>query len=271
MANDHPLFIYRYMDRTEVQKDSKRFRVRVAMAFDDFGSHRHDIGEELKRQAGIRVPLGNHWHTFWIEGDLRDVLTAITIGVRYMSRFGTRSPLKFIAAVSSAMQDENLGLRIDETGVVHFAVDDDFEASRLATLSGLDDPRLQAARVAYETAFSHMDVQPPRTKEAVRAAFEAVEILARQLAPTHKNLHINLCKVELKAVCLPVLGGDGVEQKVLAGFFDSLGEWVSAIHHYRHGQPQSSPPSAETAAFVLSSASSYVRVLARVAIQVLPA
>jgi hypothetical protein len=58
---------------------------------------------------------------------------------------------------------------------------------------------------------------------------------------------------------------------MLGQTFDSMGEWVSGLHFYRHGQPESAPPSMDTAVLVLTTASGYARLLARVAAQVLPA
>jgi hypothetical protein len=268
MATDHPLFIYRYMDRAEVRKDSARFRNRVDAAFNISADMQFAIEQQVQRRAGIVVRYG--WNEFWTQGDLGDVLTAVTVAIQYTRGRGYTWSKEFRDAVGLAMHDENLGLRIDDLGVIHLGVDEDFEVVRLATLAGLDDPRLKDARNAYEAAFRYMDATPPDTRQAVRRVFEAVEIVARQLAPAHKNLHAALCRGELKSICVPALTNDDVEKQVLDLMFNGLAEWVSAMHFYRHGQPESTPPTLDTVVFAFSTGAGYLRLLAKVAVQKLP-
>jgi hypothetical protein len=271
MATDHPLFIYRYMDRTQVHKDSLRFRNRVAAAF-GYGKLQDEIAGDIKLKAGLKVPIsyGYDWDSFWQKSPMPDVLTSVTVAIRYSKAKGYPWGESFRKAVETAMLDENLGFKIDQEGIVHFAIDADFTHVHIATLVGLNDTRLSDARAAYEASYKYMDGQPPNTLQAVRRAFEAVEIVSRQLAPNHKNLHVKLCKDELKATCVPVLTADGVERRVLEAMFDSMGAWVDGMHFYRHGQPESDPPTIDTAVFVLTTASAHLRLLARVAVQILP-
>lgn len=273
MATDHPLFNYRYLDRSKVLPDSSRFRVRVAAALTLTGDWQVAGVKALKAQAGLEVPYANwgyDFDTFWKKSPTGDVLTAITVLYRYSAGAGLVSAKAFRDAVAAALADEHLQYRIDEHGVIHYAVDDDFEVARVVALQGLADPRLKDAREAYESAHKYMNGVQPDTRQAVRRAFEAVEIVARQLVPAHKNLNANLCKNELKALCVQTLTKDAIEKNVLELMFDGMADWVAALHFYRHGQPESAPPSVDTAVFVLTSASGYLRLMARVATTVLP-
>lgn len=275
MTINHPLFIYRYMDRSVVRKDSPRFRNRVAAKFPKEAYMSKEIGDELLVRTGIKPRAWANgaimWDHFFTSAPLEEVLTVITVAIQYVAntRSNSRWTGSFRSLVDTAMREEHLGLRIDEQGVVHFAVDQEFEETQLATLAGLDAPTLAAARDEYVKAYQYMDAHPQDTKGAVRSAFEAVEIVAKQLCPAHKNLHVGLCRGELKARCIAVSTGDVVEQRVLEGMFDSLAEWVTAMHTYRHGQTDTvAPPSESFAVYALSTASAHLRLLAQCALRV---
>jgi hypothetical protein len=226
----------------------------------------------LKSEGGVIVPFGGYghlWDDFWTEGDFEEVLSAITLAVQRVRRVNSVWAGRFRDAVRRAMQDEHLGLRITDDGVVHLAVDEDFVVTERATLMHLEDPRLKTTRDAYESAFKFMDSHPPDTLQAVKAVFEAVEVLATQLVPA-KNLHNKLCTNQLKALCVPALTSDPSEVSVLEKMFDGMAEWVDGIHFYRHRKWHTPAPSMETAVFVITSGSAYLRLLGRVAVQVLP-
>ena len=86
---------------------------------------------------------------------------------------------------------------------------------------------------------------------------------AKQLCPGQKNLNRWLAQNTLKDTCLATMPQDPTERTVSCGMFDSLGEWVHALHNYRHGQPADIPvaPSLELATYALSTGSSHLRML----------
>jgi hypothetical protein len=271
MANDHPLFIYRYMDRSVPRRDSPRFRVRVSAAFPREDDLRSKVWVRLRAEAGIDVSTtqwGVLWAHFFEKAPIEEVLTSITLTYLVLRGTAVRRSGEYLQAITSALADEQMGFRIDTHGVIHFAVDEVFEGERVAALAGLDNPVLAAARLAYESVFRHLDHHPPDTLAAVRAMFEAVEIVSRQLCPPHRNLHANLCRTELRQRCLAVIGGDVVETRVWEEMFKGMVEWVSALHHYRHGQPEATtPPTNALAVYVVSSGTAYLRLLVEVAVR----
>lgn len=237
---------------------------------------RQKIAEELLVRTGTKMPRSTYdgavrWDKFFTSAAIEEVLTLITVAIQHVSRTNpaSRWPNIFRAFVDTVMREEHLGLRIDAQGVIHFAVDQEFENARLSTLAGLDGTLLAAARTAYEQAYRYMDAHPADTKGAVRSIFEAVEIVAKQLCPQHKNLHAGLCRGELKELYLNLSTGDAVELRVFGGMFDSIAEWVTALHIYRHGQPDNStPPTEQFAVYALSTGSAHLRLLADVAMKV---
>ncbi|WP_332741273.1 hypothetical protein [Hydrogenophaga sp.] len=272
MANDHPLFIYRYMDRATPRGDSPRFRIRVRAALPE----QHDIPSKvwvaLREQAGIDVPTGQwgaYWEHFFKEAAMEEVLTSITVTYRVLTAFGGRFAEEYRLAIARALADEHMGFRIDAKGVIHYAVDEVFEGMRGATLAVLNAPVLAVARGAYEAAFGYLDRHPADTKAAVRSMFEALEVVARQLNPDARNLHANLCRVSLRDQYLAASAGDAVEKRVLAGLFEGMAHWVQSMHEYRHGQVDNiAPPTEEFAVYVLSSGSAYLRLIGVLALRV---
>lgn len=202
---------------------------------------------------------------------MEEVLTAVTITFMHLRRLGIARPTAeaFHAAVTRALADEHMGFRIDERGAIHYAVDEVFEGMRAATVAALNDPVLAVARGVFEVAFQYLDRRPPDTKAAVRSMFESLEVVAKQLNPTARNLHENLCRNQLKDQYLAVAGGDAVERRVWEGMFEGMARWVNAMHEYRHGQVDNiTPPTEEFAVYVLSSGSAYLRLLAQLALRV---
>ncbi|MGJ7498205.1 hypothetical protein ACSFA8_24490 [Variovorax sp. RT4R15] len=273
MATDHPLFIYRNMERAAPRGDSPRFRIRLSAAFPVLDGPRAEVRQRLRLEAGIVVPIsqwGPRWDEFYTGGPMEEVLTAITITFDVLRRqVGARPAEIYRTLVERALAEEHIGFRIDQGGVIHYAVDEVFEGTRAATLASLDDPVLAVARTCYEAVFQHLDRHPPDTKTAVRSMFEALEVVARQLNPTARNLHENLCRNQLKDQYLAGSGGDAVERRVWEGMFEGMARWVNAMQEYRHGQVDNlAPPTEEFAVYVLSSGSAYLRLLAGLALRV---
>lgn len=273
MATDHPLFIYRYMERAAPRGDSPRFRIRIGAAFPEGDGQRAEVRQRLRAEAGVAVRIGQWgvlWDEFYQRSPMEEVLTAITITFQVLQRqAGARRAEIYRTFVERALAEEHIGFRIDEQGVIHYAVDEVFEGMRAATLAVLNDPVLAVARSCYEAAFQHLDRHPPDTKPAVRSMFEALEVVAKQLNPTARNLHENLCRNQLRDQYLVVAGGDAVERRVWGGMFEGMAQWVHGMHEYRHGQVDNlAPPTEEFAVYVLSSGSAFLRLLAQLALRV---
>ena len=272
MATDHPLFIYRYMDRAAPRGDSPRFRIRVSAAVPEVAGVQAEVRSRLRADAGVVVPTGQWgvlWNDFYTRGAMEEVLTAITITFDVLRRQAPRTAQSYRAAVERALAEEHMGFRIDQTGVIHYAVDEVFEGMRAATLAALNHPVLAVARGCYESAYQYLDRHPPDTKAAVRAIFETLEVVAKQLNPTARNLHENLCRNQLREQYLAGAGGDAVERRVWEGMFEGMARWVNAMHEFRHGQADNiAPPTEEFAVYALSSGSAYVRLLAQVALRI---
>lgn len=284
-----------YLDRTQPLEDSERFRRRIAGAFDSFVGGQQEaseFGAFLVQQTGARVKFyrGQSFpRDTFLFGELRDLLDAITVFYKWlqmayevktkkMSTFEFRAlrnsaehvtPYSWLMFVESTMREENLSYKIDGDGVVQYVVDKEFEYNRAASLESLRHPMFVNSRESVVKAFRYLHLKDRDTKAAVRSMFEAVEILAKQICPKAKLLSYVLAEGALKDVCIAAASGDFTEKKVLEGIFDALGDWVKALHYYRHGQVGDAvvAPSLELAVHVLSVGSAYVRLLAEICLK----
>ena len=263
-----------YRERGAPTKDSKTFRVRLWAFVSPFSAKRLDsIRQSLAFHGGISIDGGNSAYValdyFFKSHDIDDVLDAVTYIYDALGSLGydgdeTETQTDWREFVSKAMREENLGHRVDDLCGVHYFVDEEFERGRVGTIAALDKPAFAGAALAFDQAHKHIDAQPPNTKDAVKSMFEAVEILARQIVPAAKNLNRYVVEHSLRDACLAVAPQDATEQKVRAMLFDSLADWVDAVHYYRHGQgvPEPVEPSEELAVYVLSSGAAFARQLA---------
>lgn len=225
----------------------------------------------LNRLVGIEIPHGNYdgrplWTHFLKTAPIDYVLTVLTLGwQRLNADVGSRKAVApYVEAIRAALSDENLSYRMDDDGSFSYAVDDDFSLQRAETLKGLGHAALTTARDHYEAAFKAMN-EPKDTRSAVREMYEAVEVVARLIAPKYKNLNGTMIRGELLQAALSSGEGDDTERKeAWPRMFDSFDDWVSAIHFYRHGQPSGRTVTEDFAVFVMSTGGGYLRLLCKV-------
>jgi len=267
--NQGQRFSLLYLDRSEPVRDSQRFRNRLdAFYWDKLAKeHKKDIQNILKKEAGIEIPylqnFGFNLSDVFKKNELRDVLDTITL--IYQCLIEKRWPSvaeEWKGFVERCLREENVGYQLDRKCGVHYFVDEEFERNRFSTLIALNDPELLGVKAAYEDAYRHLDDTPADTKAAARSIFESIEILVKQLVKTN-NLNKWVLDNTLKEMALDTLANDDTERNVISGMFEGMGLWVNGMHNYRHGQPEHQPvePSEELAVYMLSSGSSFLRLL----------
>ncbi|MBX3601030.1 MAG: hypothetical protein KF863_10420 [Rubrivivax sp.] len=237
---------------------------------------RSSIARALGNELGATIKTdynGSHLALYFVECPLQEVLDAVTV-VFHLLEFDPkhfreqrqRTPicLEWHKFVARCMTEENVGYRIDEDGGVHPVVDQEFDRNQAAAVAALQHPHLANALHSHEAAYRHFEAQHQDRKAAVRSIFETVEILAKLLCPAAPRLNHALIVGDLRAVCLPLMAQDPTEQRVLGSMFDSLDQWTTGLHNYRHGQGQPDPvaPSEQLTVWALSTGSAFARVLA---------
>ena len=266
-----------YLEQGAPTRDSERFRNRLAAfyASEIASTHGSAVVDEFERETGAIVP-GRGSPRFFVkvirEGELRDVLDAITIVYRVLQARFSPDRNNWLNFVARAMRETNVGYSIDENGIVRFRVDEEFERNRTSAVAVLDRPQFVAAKSALDDAYRHLDSDPMDTKAAVRSMFESLEILARQIVPAAKNLNKNLVQNTLKQKFIFEGRYDATEQDILSKLFDGMAQWVDGMHLYRHGQNSSTPvaPSVDSSILILSIGAAYVRQLATLIVQSAP-
>jgi hypothetical protein len=198
---------------------------------------------------------------------MRDVLDAISLVYRAMWQSRAYPPAELLAwcqQVSRYFREENLSYRLDEKCIVHRFIDEEFHLSTMATLDGLNSPQLNSAKEALKRGLAFLTDVRQDTKGAVTAVFEACEIVAKHLVPEAQNLHAKLCVGKLMILCMTP-GATGAELKVETGIFNAMGEWVNAVHNYRHGQAEQEvvAPSLELAIQLVGMGCTFTRRLAQ--------
>jgi hypothetical protein len=249
-----------YLKRGEPLRDSVRLRTRLSTQFYELTteSERNAFLTLVKKELGTGQRLvRNHFEN----SELRDLLDLPTLAYRLLNGSDRQ---RWHAFVVRCFAEEGMGYRVDARCGIHFFVDQEFEATRVAGLAALDLPTLAAARHAYDEAFRFLDGESPNTKGAVRGIFECVEILVKQACPGVPRLATFVIKDELKPRLISRAGASAAEHKATESLCAALADWAEAAHLYRHGQaePEPSAPSLALTIQFLSMGSAYARWIA---------
>jgi hypothetical protein len=248
-----------YTQRGGATEDSIRLRKRLGF----YLAHR-PYNEREKVTACLREELGasaisSNLPMFFRDCALIDLLDSITIiyGELLIS-YSDHVSQGWLGFVARALEEENVAYRVDHEGGVHPAHDEEFTASRTATIALLDKPRYTAARKFFDEAVADLK-QPHDTRDAIRKTFEAVENVAKLMVPSLSRLGATEVEKAIKPMATKSL--TGVERDATNRMLASLAEWVNACHQYRHapGSPEPDPPSLELALWMVSTGASHLR------------
>jgi len=258
------LFSRVYLERGAPLQDSPRFRNRLDAYLGGHAADHRDLSAFLRREAGliVRFPGYYDFTALFTNEPIEHVLDVITLIWKYfvLTYQNRRVADAWHAFVSRALREENMGYQLDERCGVHYFVDEEFERNRVSTLACLETPRYSGVRTAFEAAHGHLDAAPIDTKASVRSAFEALEILARLMDPTSKNLNKYMVENRLKPLALAGVTLPS-EADTVSKLFDGLALIVDGLHNYRHGQPAEQPiaPSLTITIYVISTVASALR------------
>ena len=162
--------------------------------------------------------------------------------------------------------EENLGYTIDDQGVVHYAVDEEFARNRDSALASLSMKEFAAVRSEADQAFAAIHRVPPDPKTACRHMFEAVEILFRKILPGVSRLGDKPAREQLLPLLRRMYADNQPAINSMNNLTKEIGDWANWLHIYRHGQrvEEPSPPPLEVAVLGVSTGASYLRFLADV-------
>lgn len=257
-----------YLRPDRLASDTPRLRRRLVSAFRDaIGQRDVEVGQYLERELGIELVSYGISHGYLDYGDLRDgelrdVLDAITLVGQFLRRRGFASEMPFLSSVRRILLEESASYRVDDDFGLHPAVDGAYQANIVSAVRSLSAGSFEAARSHIQRA-DDLLLPAGNTRDAIRAAFDAVENIYRQ--QFSRAPHIN--RASIQSDLRPLVDGlhaDAVERRTASKTVESLSDWVDACHNYRHepGHAEPTPPSHDLAVLLVSQGISYGRWLA---------
>ncbi|MGR9503845.1 hypothetical protein [Rhizobium leguminosarum] len=264
-----------YLRRADLLADSTRMRNRIAVAIAEAGESSEDLrkfGQRIQSEQGILIGRSSYpyeWPPILKAMDIRDVLDSITTIYNSISGYNgaiqAQRRKAFLDHCRRILSEEQVRYQIDDKGGVHFAVDQEFEAVRISTISGLGASRYNGVRALYDEAFAALDRTPPDGKAALRSAFFATESLFRLIFPSSHQLSSGEIQKHLEPLVNRVYANQkpaiNLAQKLVA----SLKDWIDGAHFYRHepGDEEPAQPPLELAIYMVSEAGGHLRWLAK--------
>ncbi len=266
-----------YLRETKSLADSLRARRRLYRSFrEEFDENLFQMAYGIERLQGVDFSwsISPDFETFFIKAEIKDVLDAVTTVRRIAKELDAKDKYyrysdrlsqiakKWQSEVNAIFVEENLMYEVDADGVVRMRVDEEFSRTSSALLEGLQLPKLRAVRAEVEKALANLTSLDQDTKGAVRAIFEAAEILVRLVDQRIPRLNSNALKQKI----LPIIEAkqtDPVAKKSLASIGASMVEWVNSVHTYRHGHDveEPAPPPLSLALLLVSQGMSFIRFL----------
>jgi hypothetical protein len=268
-------FSHTYLEKGEPTADNARMRRRISGLIYNIPDLDPSFGSHVGRELGVDVPYeayGHDWHKFVASCQTRDLLDLVTVGYSYLERKKStgiknfKAPQTWIIEVARIFKEENVYYKVDDIGGVHFAIDEEFEHARTASIAVLQQSRYNNVRTEFERTYLHLSETPPNGKAAMRSVFAATEGLFRLIFNSSPRLTSKEIDKHLAPIIQQQTSGDraaaGAAVKLLAGFKD----WVDAAHFYRHeaGNEEPSQPSLGMTVCFVSLGSSFVRWLAEI-------
>tara|TARA_R100000365_G_C2736480_1_gene65724 strand:- start:129 stop:770 length:642 start_codon:yes stop_codon:yes gene_type:complete len=169
---------------------------------------------------------------FWMEADLGDFLSAITLAYRM-----THDTSPFLAIARKIFREEDLHYTLDDKAGVHYLVDEEFASTADATISGLGDPKFSVARSVLEQALNIPAGKAPSGKLLIRGVFEAVESIFLVIIGPDKSNRLNKQAVEthFKPILVGRYAGMADAEDKVNRVIELICSWIKAVHPYRHG------------------------------------
>jgi hypothetical protein len=285
MPNDELALFHRYYNpASSPVMESVEARRRIYRFAYDAGVTDRSL-RSLERELGVRfhVPdlsIGYYdFRSFTENAPFGLLLSALTIIKRDLidqarANYTHSLPSDFIAFIKRVFAEEGLGYEIADSGLVRRKIDPNFDANRAAVIATLNGPKYQGVLAEIQKAYGFLLEAQPSTKEAVRAAFEAVETLGKLIWGQQK--FPRLTEMYVKSEMLPWIeaqyAADKTAQTVAVNLGKAFGAWVTAMHPYRHGQESEVPVVTpfDVAVMVTDQASSYLRWLAGLHMRAMP-
>jgi hypothetical protein len=253
-----------YIDQSAPLPDSTRARHRLGKRLETLvtrDGQAHELGELLARELGVEVEAyhASHLSRFFAKCAVRDLLDTITLTFTYLRRQSSNA--QWLSETRRIFSEERLAYEIDESGVVHPAVDKEFQRNRQSTVAGLQMARYANSLAAFARVSDELASLPPNGKDAWRAVFAAVEGLFRLMFPSATQLNAGAVETNLSGLLRKLYSSDPVALRAANKLLASFKDWVDASHNYRHepGSEEPVQPPIDMAVLAISAGTAFLR------------
>jgi hypothetical protein len=244
--------------------DSTRARHRLGKLMQSLlnDSDARALNALLERELGVDVGAFHAYHfpSFCGQCAIRDFLDTVTVTATYFKREGNAAT-RWLTEARRIFSEERLAYEIDDRGIVHPAVDKEFQRNRQATVAGLQMPRYANSLAAFERISDELAALPPNGKDAWRTVFAAVEGLFRLMFQSATQLNASAVEANLAGLIQRLYGSDAVALRAANKQLASFKDWVDASHFYRHEQGREEPvqPPIDLAVLAISNGTAFLR------------
>jgi len=201
-----------------------------------------------------------HLANFCKKCSVRDLLDTITLAFVDFNGRGIYAT-RWLSEARRIFSEEGLTYAIDDVGVVHPAVDKEFQRNRQSTVAGLQMPRYANSLAAFERISDELASSLPNGKDAWRAVFASVEGLFRLMFPSANQLNTGAVETHLSRLIQRLYGADPGALRAASKQMASFKDWVDASHNYRHEPGSEDPiqPSTDLAILAISTGTAFLR------------
>jgi hypothetical protein len=255
-----------YIDKPSPLPDSERARRRLGKLAETvtIQSTTKALSEYLEQELGITVsiPYQHYWARFYEKCNIRDALDSITLTYRFLEKKGiSAGARRWRQEARRIFAEEHLAFAIDDDGIVHPAVDSEFQRNRLATVAGLQQARYSNSLAAFERVSDELAGVPPNGKDAWRAVFTAVEGLFRLMFQSAPQLNAAAVEANLPNLIQQLHSADPVALRAANKQIASFKDWVDSSHNYRHepGSEEPVQPPIDLAILAISGGAAFLR------------
>jgi hypothetical protein len=267
MVIEGQLFSEQYSERDAPPLDSKRFRLRIATAYEVmFPSHsRMPVADAIRLKLGVEVPFGYGGYLFsefFAEAELRDVMDAATIIFDVLhARYSADAAGAWRAFVERAFKSENLPYRMDAKGGVHRVLDPEPDRNRTTALRSLAASRYTMVAAALGSAFAELERTRADAGKAVNDCLTAARTLVKLLTGANGALDKALIEASITPLVDRAYQADAAIASASRHIVSSFGNWADAANAFEHGGSRKPPAivPAELAALLVSSGAAYIR------------
>jgi hypothetical protein len=254
-----------YIDQSAPLPDSARARYRLGKLIQGTVAtpEARALAYLLERELGVslEVSFAYQFPSFCEKCAIRDFLDTVTITRDYFFGRQENAATGWVREARRIFSEERLAYEIDEKGIVHPAVDKEFQRNRQSTVAGLQMPRYANSLAAFERVSDELASLPPNGKDAWRAVFTAVEGLFRLMFPSATQLNAGAVETNLSGLLRKLYSSDPVALRAANKQLASFKDWVDASHNYRHepGSEEPVQPPIDLAVLAISTGTAFLR------------